>query len=110
MAKADENAKVLKPFYERASEAEERLSRLEAVVASRKDESSSGNEKSSSVVKELLLKLENMNAEIISERKKDLKLTTENEKLKYQMLHLRRALDETESEITSLRKKIGPDT
>ncbi|KAG9446186.1 hypothetical protein H6P81_012314 [Aristolochia fimbriata] len=103
MVKAEENAIDLKPFYERASEAEERLSRLEAVVA-RKDESSSGNANSSTVVKELKMKLENMEAEIRSEQQKGQSLTTENEKLKYQMLHLRRSLDEAESEITNLRK------
>ncbi|XP_058107259.1 uncharacterized protein LOC131250888 isoform X2 [Magnolia sinica] len=53
----------LKPFYERAAQAEERLSRLEAVFAGKKD---SGVEEMPSFVKEFQLKLNTADAEEIS--------------------------------------------
>ncbi|KAF4354689.1 hypothetical protein G4B88_029533 [Cannabis sativa] len=57
----------LKPFFHRASEAEERLSRLEAALATKKD---AGNEELLKVISELQSKLEATNVELVSESEK----------------------------------------
>ncbi|XP_057547756.1 uncharacterized protein LOC130826197 isoform X2 [Amaranthus tricolor] len=88
---------LLKPFYSRASEAEDRLSKLEAVVSSKKDsEVGIGNEEFAKKVKELELKLEGLTAELTSEREKVAKLIVENDKKEYRILHLVRSLKETD--------------
>eukprot|EP00262_Sarcandra_glabra_P011271 TRINITY_DN27085_c0_g1_i1.p1 TRINITY_DN27085_c0_g1~~TRINITY_DN27085_c0_g1_i1.p1 ORF type:complete len:101 (+),score=23.34 TRINITY_DN27085_c0_g1_i1:52-354(+) len=81
---------LLKPFYQRASEAEERLSRLEAALVNKKDVE---NEQLSPIVVVLQSKLETA----VSEREQALKdiqkLETENAKLHYRIIHLLRALE-----------------
>ncbi|XP_057547759.1 uncharacterized protein LOC130826197 isoform X4 [Amaranthus tricolor] len=85
---------LLKPFYSRASEAEDRLSKLEAVVSN--SEVGIGNEEFAKKVKELELKLEGLTAELTSEREKVAKLIVENDKKEYRILHLVRSLKETD--------------
>ncbi|CAO2822247.1 unnamed protein product [Amaranthus hypochondriacus] len=88
---------LLKPFYSRASEAEDRLSKLEAVISKKKDsEVGIGNEEFANKVKELELKLEGLTAELTSEREKVAKLVVENDKKEYRILHLVRSLKETD--------------
>ncbi|KEH41555.1 uncharacterized protein [Medicago truncatula] len=87
--KVNELEVTLKPFYRRASEAEERLSRLEAAINSRKDTESGEQLK---VVNDLQSKLEVANAELISEKRKAQVLAAENEKLQYRIIHLLRSL------------------
>ncbi|KAK7267330.1 hypothetical protein RIF29_19999 [Crotalaria pallida] len=79
----------LKPFYQRASEAEDRLSRLEAALISKID---NGNEEHLKVINDLQSKLKDANSELISEKEKAKKLAAENEKLQYRIIHLLRSL------------------
>ncbi|KAM7500129.1 hypothetical protein LguiA_024543 [Lonicera macranthoides] len=93
---------VLKPFYQRASQAEDRLARLEATLSSTKD---SGNGEPSKKVAELQSQLEDAKAELALEREKSLKeaqqLAAENAKLQYRIIHLVRALKEADSKLAS---------
>ncbi|KAK6149124.1 hypothetical protein DH2020_016649 [Rehmannia glutinosa] len=93
---------ILRPFYQRASEAEDRLTKLEASLASNKD---SGNEEQLKLVSELQSKLEFMKAEQVAEREKAMKevqhLTAENAKLQYRIIHLVRALKEADSKLAA---------
>ncbi|XP_062004059.1 uncharacterized protein LOC133721453 [Rosa rugosa] len=66
---------TLKPFYQRASEAEDRLTRLEAALASKKD---SGNKDDSKLISEL--------------QEENKKLAAENAKLQYRIHHLVQAV------------------
>ncbi|KAG4996874.1 hypothetical protein AAZX31_10G102700 [Glycine max] len=84
---------TLKPFYQRASEAEERLSRLEAALNSKKG---TGNEENLKVINDLQSKLEVANVELISEKEKAQMLVAENAKLQYRIIHLLRALKEAD--------------
>ncbi|KAL5137960.1 hypothetical protein HKD37_10G028238 [Glycine soja] len=85
---------TLKPFYQRASEAEERLSRLEAALNSKKG---TGNEENLKVINDLQSKLEVANVELISEKEKVAQmLVAENAKLQYRIIHLLRALKEAD--------------
>ncbi|KAK7345022.1 hypothetical protein VNO77_15378 [Canavalia gladiata] len=84
---------TLKPFYQRASEAEERLSKLEATFNSKKD---AGNEEQLKVITDLQLKLKDANAELISEKEKAQILAAENEKLQYRIIHLLRSLKDAD--------------
>ncbi|PON88382.1 threonine-tRNA ligase [Trema orientale] len=86
-------SETLKPFFQRASEAEERLARLEAALASKKD---AGNEEHMKIISELQSKLESVNAELVSEREKARKLDAENAKLQYRIKHLVRAVEEAD--------------
>ncbi|XP_024459967.2 uncharacterized protein LOC7496117 isoform X1 [Populus trichocarpa] len=94
---------VLKPFYQRASEAEDRLSRLEASVASNRD---AGSEEHLKTISELQAKLEGANAELASEREKAKKLAVENGKLQYRVIHLVQAIREGDAKLESLKGKI----
>ncbi|KAG0481693.1 hypothetical protein HPP92_012551 [Vanilla planifolia] len=89
---------ALKPFYERASEAEERLARLEALFSNQKGHSNTDSKKMSSVIKDFQSKLEIAQAEIVSEQEKASneiqKLVEENLKLRYRISHLLRAVKE----------------
>ncbi|QCE05292.1 hypothetical protein DEO72_LG9g295 [Vigna unguiculata] len=58
---------TLKPFYQRAAEAEERLSRLEATLNNKED---ARNEENTKVINDLQSKLKAANAEIVSEKEK----------------------------------------
>ncbi|KAI4348665.1 hypothetical protein L6164_009363 [Bauhinia variegata] len=92
-AKASDLEQILKPFYQRAAEAEDRLSRLEASLSSKKE---AGNEEHVKLISDLQSKLENANAELVAEREKTQKLVGENEKLQYRVIHLLRALKEAD--------------
>ncbi|XP_043724259.1 uncharacterized protein LOC122671214 isoform X3 [Telopea speciosissima] len=82
----------LKPFNERASDAEGRLSRLEALLASK---NAAANEDLSKIVSELQKKLDDAKAAIVLEREQEIrKLAAENAKLQYRITHLVRALTE----------------
>ncbi|XP_004498045.1 uncharacterized protein [Cicer arietinum] len=84
---------TLKPFFRRASEAEDRLSKLEAAINSKKD---AGNEEQLKMVNDLQSKLEVANAELSSEKQKAQMLAAENEKLQNRIVHLLRSLKEAD--------------
>ncbi|XP_061353880.1 uncharacterized protein LOC133298574 [Gastrolobium bilobum] len=84
---------TLKPFYERISEAEDRLSIIEAFFNSRKD---AGNEEHLKVIEDLHSKLKDANAELISEKEKAKMVAAENEKLQYRIIHLLRSLKDAD--------------
>ncbi|XP_047065491.1 uncharacterized protein LOC124673457 [Lolium rigidum] len=92
---------ALKPFEERASDAEARLAKLEALLLS-KDGLGSGSETSSAAAKDVLSKLDAVSAECLAEKEKNRKLTMENEKLQYRISHLIRAVKEADSKQKSL--------
>ncbi|XP_008796176.1 uncharacterized protein LOC103711707 [Phoenix dactylifera] len=99
--------KVLKPFYQRASEAEDRLAKLEALLA-KKGDSDNENKEISSVIKDFQAKLETAQAELMSEREKASKeiqkLAAENLKLQYRITHLVRALKEADAKLVELKE------
>ncbi|KAI3830189.1 hypothetical protein L1987_04323 [Smallanthus sonchifolius] len=100
MAASIDLQEALKPFHQRASEAEERLARLEAAFATTKD---SGNKELSNKVAELQKLLEDAKSEQLAEREKGLKevqrVTEENAKLRYRITHLARALEKASSDL-----------
>ncbi|KAL2464639.1 hypothetical protein Fot_52595 [Forsythia ovata] len=102
MAESNNLETTLKPFYQRASVAEDRLGRLEAALSEKKD---SGNEELLKRVSELQSELENVKSEEVAERQKATielqQLTVENEKLKYRITHLVRAVKEADSKLAS---------
>lgn len=70
MAESDKRSdlsEALKPFFQRASEAEDRLSRIEIALASKKD---AGNEDHLKIISDLESKLVVAHAELVSEREK----------------------------------------
>ncbi|CAN6200151.1 unnamed protein product [Urochloa humidicola] len=87
---------VLKPFQERASEADIRIAKLEALLCNQ-DGLNSGSEANSSAMKDLQSKLDTVSAECLTEKEKNKKLIMENEKLQYRITHLIRAVREAES-------------
>ncbi|RCV14380.1 hypothetical protein SETIT_2G421000v2 [Setaria italica] len=87
---------TLKPFQERASEAELRIAKLEALLYNQAGPNS-GSEASSSAMKHLQSKLDAVSAECLTEKEKNKKLIIENEKLQYRITHLIRAIKEAES-------------
>ncbi|XP_034920126.1 uncharacterized protein [Populus alba] len=91
---------VLKPFYQRASEAEDRLSSLEASVASNRD---AGSKEHLKTISELQAKLEGANAELALEREKAKKLAVENGKLQYRVIHLVHAIREGDAKLEGLK-------
>ncbi|GAB2267184.1 hypothetical protein Dimus_002168 [Dionaea muscipula] len=99
----DDFQELLKPFHQRASEAEGRLSRLEAALSNKQD---SGSEESSKLVRGLQLKLEEVSAELAAERAKVARLTIEGAKKDYRILHLLRSLNEASDSGVSIQKKI----
>ncbi|KAL6960111.1 hypothetical protein U1Q18_007665 [Sarracenia purpurea var. burkii] len=101
MAASSDLQDILKPFYQRASEAEDRLAKLEASLANGTGVGlDSGNKELLKIVSELQSKLDGVKAEQVSEKEKDLeeieKLRAENAKLKYRISHLVRALKEAD--------------
>ncbi|XP_073157552.1 uncharacterized protein [Henckelia pumila] len=99
MAAESNNLEVtLKPFYQRASEAEERLARLEAALSGNKD---SGDKELLKLGDELQSKAEDPKPEHVVEKQETMQevmqLRVENEKLKYRIIHLVRALQDAES-------------
>ncbi|KAL1330459.1 hypothetical protein AAHE18_12G111100 [Arachis hypogaea] len=106
-AKLSNLDEILKPFHQRASEAEARLQRLEASLNARKD---AGNEEHLKTINDLQSKLEVSNAELISEKEKVIlvlayaqKLAAENEKLQYRIIHLLRALKDNDQKLEQKR-------
>ncbi|KAL8489484.1 hypothetical protein ACS0TY_024909 [Phlomoides rotata] len=101
-AESNNLEEILIPFYQRASEAEDRLARLEASLARNKE---SGSEEQLKLVGELQSKLENAKAEHLAEKEKAAKevqyLTAENAKLHYRIIHLLRALKEADSKLAA---------
>ncbi|KAL5810555.1 hypothetical protein ACOSQ4_027123 [Xanthoceras sorbifolium] len=97
--KSNDIQQSLKPFFQRASAAEDRLARLEAALASKKD---SGEEQLQKTISELQSKLEDAKAEVITERKKAEKLAVENERLKYRLKHLIRAVEASDLKLQSM--------
>ncbi|KAK3217959.1 hypothetical protein Dsin_011929 [Dipteronia sinensis] len=89
---------LLNPFFQRASAAEDRLARLEAALASKKD---SSDEELRKTISELQSKLEDANADVVAERKKVEKLAVENERLKYRIKHLIRAVESADLKLQS---------
>ncbi|XP_024963440.1 uncharacterized protein LOC112503683 isoform X1 [Cynara cardunculus var. scolymus] len=104
MATSNDIQAALKPFHQRASDAEERLARLEAAIATTKV-ADSGNEELSNKVAEMQRMLEDAKAEQLAEREKALKevkwVTEENAKLRYRITHLVRALEKADSDLAS---------
>ncbi|GLT45265.1 hypothetical protein SLA2020_191080 [Shorea laevis] len=105
MAKGSDFQETLKPFYQRAAEAEERLSRLEAALESKKGTGNTDAEKEEllKTICELQGKLEDANTEIFSFREKEKKLVAEIEKLKYREVHLVRAVREADQKLDSMK-------
>ncbi|KAL9275747.1 hypothetical protein AKJ16_DCAP15057 [Drosera capensis] len=99
---SDEIQELLKPFRQRAAEAEDRLSRLEAALTNKQDGHS---EESGKLVKDLQLKLEEMSAELALERSKVAKRTIEGQKKDYRINHLIRSLHEADKKIEELKTK-----
>ncbi|XP_011075352.1 uncharacterized protein LOC105159847 [Sesamum indicum] len=101
-AESNNLEEILRPFYQRASEAEDRLARLEASLAGKKE---SGNEELLKLADELQSRLETAKAEQVAEREKAMKevqyLTAENAKLQYRIIHLVRALKEADSKLAA---------
>ncbi|KAI3682361.1 hypothetical protein L1987_82293 [Smallanthus sonchifolius] len=100
MAASIDLQETLKPFHQRASEAEERLARLEATFATPKE---LGNKEFSNKIAELQKLLEDAKSEQLAEREKGLKeverVTEENAKLRYRITHLARALEKASSDL-----------
>ncbi|KFK34967.1 hypothetical protein AALP_AA5G217100 [Arabis alpina] len=106
---ADHLPETLKPFFHRATEAQERLAKLEAALASTKIDSTDTTlvEETS----EIKSKLEEANETVKQEQNKveeltieKEKLTIENEKQRYRILHLVRALKDADEKLERLSK------
>ncbi|KAH6818752.1 hypothetical protein C2S51_002355 [Perilla frutescens var. frutescens] len=101
-AESNNLEEILRPFYQRASEAENRLARLEASLSRNKE---SGNDEQLKLAGEIQSQLENVKAEQLAEREKAVneirKLTAENAKLEYRIIHLLRALKEADSRLAA---------
>ncbi|KAL5719810.1 hypothetical protein ACHQM5_012547 [Ranunculus cassubicifolius] len=78
---------LLKPFYDRASQAEERLSKLELAINTKKDDDD----------KEKIISSDNLIAAMEIK-----KLKIEKEKLDYRIIHLIRAVREEEGKCKSV--------
>ncbi|KAL8258614.1 hypothetical protein R6Q59_026567 [Mikania micrantha] len=103
MASSIDLQETLKPFHQRASDAEERLEKLEAAFAKTKVVVDPRNEELSNKVAELQRLLEDAKSEQLAEREKILKemqrVTDENAKLRYRITHLVRAIEKTDSDL-----------
>ncbi|XP_022000422.1 uncharacterized protein LOC110897990 isoform X2 [Helianthus annuus] len=97
MSASNDLQEALKPFHQRASEAEERLAKLEAALATKTD---TGSNESSNKVAELQKLLEDAESKRLAEREKALKdlqrVSEENAKLHYRITHLVRALEKSQ--------------
>ncbi|XP_050226871.1 uncharacterized protein LOC126676658 [Mercurialis annua] len=101
------NEGLLKPFFQRASEAEDRLSRIEAALATKKgnfigtaDDQDEQLMKTSSELYAEANKLAAENGKLAAENRK---LAAENGKLQYQISHLVRAVRDSNSKLEALR-------
>ncbi|KAL5719702.1 hypothetical protein ACHQM5_012447 [Ranunculus cassubicifolius] len=95
---------VLKPFYDRASQAEERLSKLELAINTKKDVKIDGDKEK--IISNLKAKLKEKETTHEAERKEAAmeikKLKIEKEKLEYRIIHLIRAVREEEGKCNSV--------
>ncbi|CAN1173380.1 hypothetical protein LINPERHAP2_LOCUS30641 [Linum perenne] len=93
-----EYREVLEAIRRRATEAEERLSRIEAAMSSKSDGANFEHSKVisdlQSKIEELTLSEDSKTTELASERLKAQKLATENGKLQYRITHLIRMVRE----------------
>ncbi|KAK6945257.1 hypothetical protein RJ641_026359 [Dillenia turbinata] len=91
---------LLKPFYDTASEAEDRLSRLESALGSKKD---AGDELLLKSINDLQAKLKDSELSQVTERQQAQgeiqRLAAENQKLQYRITHLVRALNEADRKL-----------
>ncbi|CAN6935074.1 unnamed protein product [Brassica oleracea] len=99
MAAEDQLPETLKPFFHRATEAQERLTRLEAALASTKTDAELVEK-----ITQMQSKLEEANKTVKQEKDKVEKLTSENEKQRYRILHLVRALEHADEKLEKLSK------
>ncbi|KAL6498462.1 hypothetical protein OROHE_026559 [Orobanche hederae] len=101
-AESNNIEEILRPFYQRASEAEDRLTRLEASLTRNKE---TGNDEQLKLVSELKSELEDVKAKQVAEREKAMKevehLAMENAKLQYRIIHLVRALKEADGKLAA---------
>ncbi|KAJ7972185.1 Threonine-tRNA ligase [Quillaja saponaria] len=102
---------LLRPLYQRAAEAEDRLSIIEAALS---DKNGVGIGDASKMISDLRRKLEDANtelkyanAELISEREKAQKLAAENAKLQYRTIHLVQAVKETDLKLEQVKTDRG---
>ncbi|XP_010427600.1 PREDICTED: uncharacterized protein LOC104712401 [Camelina sativa] len=93
---------TLKPFFHRATEAQERLAKLEAAVASTKTDIPDA--KLVEEIAQIQSKLEEANATVMQEQRKVKELTIENDKQKYRILQLVRALKDADEKLEKLSK------
>ncbi|VVB05983.1 unnamed protein product [Arabis nemorensis] len=102
-AMADQLPETLKPFFHRATEAQERLAKLEAALASTKTDIPDA--KLQEETSEIKSKLEEANETVKQEQSKVVKeLTVENEKQRYRILHLVRALKDADEKLEKISK------
>ncbi|XP_013591521.1 PREDICTED: uncharacterized protein LOC106300023 isoform X2 [Brassica oleracea var. oleracea] len=99
MAAEDQLPETLKPFFHRATEAQERLARLEAALASTKTDAELVEK-----ITQMQSKLEEADKTVKQEKDKVEKLTSENEKQRYRILHLVRALEDADEKLEKLSK------
>ncbi|KAM0990586.1 hypothetical protein FF1_009072 [Malus domestica] len=96
---------TLKPFYQRASEAEDRLSRLEAALASKKGRFyDSATDGSSKVINELQSQIKDACAKVSLEEEKNKKLAAENAKLQYRIQHLVQAVRDGDDKLEKMKE------
>ncbi|ONK67528.1 uncharacterized protein A4U43_C05F980 [Asparagus officinalis] len=97
---------ALKPFYDRAYDAEVRLSKLESLL-SKDGYANTDNKKESSMIKDLESKLYSVQDELVSEKEKASteikKLEAENKKLQYRVTHLIQALKEADLKFKNIK-------
>ncbi|EPS60352.1 hypothetical protein M569_14452 [Genlisea aurea] len=96
---------LLKPFHQRAEEAEQRLAKLEISISGK--EKVDENEKRQSVVDEVQTEIEILRAEKLEAKKEIEELRIENSKLKYQIIHLIGGLHEADNKLLLLSKVGG---
>ncbi|ERN05165.1 hypothetical protein AMTR_s00053p00210360 [Amborella trichopoda] len=98
--RANNLEEILRPFYQRAREAEVRLARLEAEYKNKKGDSSSDRDELLRNIAHLEAKLEAFQTEQLIKQEKAMKerqrLVGENTKLQYRISHLIRALEEAD--------------
>ncbi|BBM99868.1 hypothetical protein MPTK1_1g24500 [Marchantia polymorpha subsp. ruderalis] len=101
-------ASLLKPFHERAKLAEDRLAMLEAALQAKQGPKVPADSGIIDSLLELRAKLETAKAEQLAERKKaEQELATsasEVKKLQYQVLHLKRSLEEADKRICAAQE------
>lgn len=95
-------ASLLQPFEERAQLAEERLAKLESLSQNRQGSSGQGDLIQS--LTELRKKLVAAKAEQDAGKKK---LIDENNKLQYQVLHLKKAVREADDKVAAAEAKLS---